>query len=84
MKMTISVSDELAKRVEEYAERNYTSKSAVFAQGANNILLQEALAFNMGQIAIAFKKIADTNKLDADSEKKLNDFMTIANLLMQK
>lgn len=84
MKMTISVSDELAKRVEEYAERNYTSKSAVFAQGANSLLLQESLSHYMSEIAIAFKKIADNNVLDEESEKKLNEFMSVATLLVQK
>jgi len=82
--VTISVSDELAKRVDEYAKRNYVSKSAVYAQGANSILLQESLAVSLGQMALAFQKIAENNKIDKESAKQLEDFMTIANLLVRK
>jgi len=81
MKINISVNDELVKRVDEYAERNYTNRSAVFAQGANAILLQDLIPYQLGQIAVAFKRIADNNAIDEESKKQLEEFSKLAELL---
>lgn len=81
MKINISVNDELLKRVDEYAERNYTNRSAVFAQGANAILLQDLIPYQLGQIAVAFKRIADNNAIDEESKKQLEEFSKLAELL---
>jgi metal-responsive CopG/Arc/MetJ family transcriptional regulator len=81
MKVNISVNDDLMKRIDEYAERNYTNRSAVFAQSANQFLLSQSIPQAIGEMAVAFKRIADNNEIDEESKKKLNEFMYLAQLL---
>ncbi len=82
MKMTISIDDSLAEKVEEYAKNNYTSKSAVFAQGARNIIMQDAIMNMFTEVAMAVKKIAENNTMDDDSQKKLDEFMFFSKQLL--
>lgn len=80
-KVNISINDELLQRIDEYAEKNYTNRSAVFAQSANQFLLAQAVPQALGEIALAFNKISENNKIDEDSKKKLEDFMLLSRLL---
>ena len=80
-KINISISEELAKRVDEYCERNYISRSALFAQSANQFLLEQSIPQVLGEMSVAFKRMADNNAIDEENMKKLNDFMYLAKLL---
>lgn len=82
MKMTISIDDNLAEKVKEYAKNNYTSQSAVFAQGARSIIMQDAIMNMFSEVAIAIKKISENNTMDEDSQKKLDDFMYFSKQLL--
>ena len=81
MKVNISVNDDLMKRVDEYAERNFTNRSAVFSQSVNQFLLAQSIPQAIGEMAVAFKRIADNNEIDDESKKSLNEFMYLAKLL---
>lgn len=81
MKVNISVNDDLMKRVDEYAERNFTNRSAVFSQSANQFLLAQSIPQALGELTVAFKRIADNNEIDDESKKTLNEFMYLAKLL---
>jgi metal-responsive CopG/Arc/MetJ family transcriptional regulator len=80
-KINISINDELAKRIDDYCERNYTNRSALFAQSANQFLLAQSIPQALGEMAVAFKRIADNNEIDEESKKTLNEFMYLAKLL---
>lgn len=81
MKVQISVNDDLLKKVDEYCERNYSNRSAVFAQGANTLILQESIPYYLSEIAVAFKTISDKNEIDEDSKKKLEQFYQLSMIL---
>lgn len=80
-KINICINEELAKRVDEYCERNYLSRSALFAQSAHQFLLSQSIPQALGEMAVAFKRIADNNEIDEESKKSLNEFMYLAKLL---
>ena len=81
MKVNISVNDDLIKKVDDYAERNFTNRSAVFAQAVNKLLLEDSIPQALGEIALAFKRIADNNAIDEESKKELEKFMYLTQLL---
>jgi len=80
-KVNISINDELLRRIDDYAERNFSNRSAVLSMAANQFLLQQAVPQALGEMAIAFKRIADNNEIDDESKKKLDEFMTLCRLL---
>ena len=81
MKINISVNDDLVKKVDEFAEKNFLNRSAVFAMGANQLILQQSVPDALGQIALAMKKISESNEIDEESKKKLADFERLSRLL---
>ena len=81
MKVNISIDDELMEKIDEYAKKNYTNRSAVFAQATNQFLLTQSVPAAIGEIALAFKKISENNAIDDDSKKKLEEFMLLSRLL---
>lgn len=82
MKMTISMDDELNKKLEEYAERNYTSKSAVIAQGVRSILMTDTILQMFSDVSLAVKQVAEKNTLDDESKQKLDEFMFYSKQLL--
>lgn len=82
MKMTISMDDELAKKLEVYAEKNYTNKSAVISQGVRQIIMQDTLIQMFSDVGFAVKRVAENNTLDDESKKKLDEFMFYSKQLL--
>jgi len=82
MKIMISMDEDLIKKVDEYADRNYTTRSGVITLGVNNILFQDECNHALNKLALAMERIADNdNKIDSQSKKDLDDLKALARLL---
>ena len=84
VKLNITSDEDLLKQLDEYAEDNYTSKSAVVTQGVTQILMADKVAKSLSEIAVMMKVIADKGELDPDGMRKLQEFSALASLLAGK
>ena len=81
MKINISLDDELVKRIEDYADRNYMSRSGCISFACVRFL-NEADAINaVKELAVTMRKIADNGKIDSKTLEELEDFERMANML---
>lgn len=74
VKVQITVEEELLRKVEQYADDNYISRSGVFVQGAAQIVSQAEVMALLKSMSFAMKKIADTGSVDDDTYRQLEDF----------
>lgn len=81
MTVQISVNDDLMKKVDEYAKSNFMSRSAFFSMCANQHLQAVQVTENLKDISLSIRKVADSNEMDEETQKKLEDFERLAKLL---
>ena len=81
MKVNITLDDELMQRVDAYADENYMSRSGLLSVAVTQYLNQQDVIRAMKGLALSMAKIAETNKIDDDTKKELEDFERIARLL---
>lgn len=84
MKLQISIDDELVKRVDNYAEKNYLTRSGLISLACNQFLAQNESLMAVKDISLAIRKIADTGKVDEETESKLREFESFVNMLTGK
>ena len=83
MKVTITMPDELMKKVDDYADANYMSRSGFLAVAANQYLLTFEVSKAIVDMALATRKIADTGKVDHETIEQLEDFERLATLFVR-
>lgn len=81
MKLNITLNDELVKRLDAYAERNYQSRSGLIAQSCTQFLNAQELTLAITDLSFAVKKIADKGEIDEDTRKQIEDFERVVKLL---
>ena len=80
-KVQISIDDELMKKVDAYVETNYMSRSGFFSSLANTHFQAMQVTDSLKDIALSIRKVADNNKIDKETKKKLDDFERLVKLL---
>ena len=80
-KITISVNDDLLKRLDSYADNNYMTRSGFFSVSAIDYLNQKEAISAIRDVSLAVKKIADNGKIDSESMEKIEDFERLVKLL---
>ena len=83
MKINISLDDELVKRIESYADANYMSRSGFISLACTQYLASADIVTAIKNISLAMSKIADTGEVDEETQKQLEDYERLANLLVQ-
>ena len=83
-KVQISVDDELLKRIDNYSERNYLSRSGLCTLAASQFLNQAEVSSAIKDMALCMRKIADAGSVDEETQKQLEDFERLAQLLTGK
>lgn len=81
MKVQISLDDELMVRIDNYADKNYMSRSGLICQACTQYLVSAEVQFAIKDMAIAMRKIADTGKIDDETRIMLQDFERVSNML---
>lgn len=84
MKINISLDDALVKRIENYADNNYMSRSGFISLACTQYLNSVDVNTAIKKLSLALNKIADTGEVDAETIQQLEDFERLANLLVQK
>lgn len=84
MKVGITLDDELMKRIDEYADENYMSRSGLISLAVTQYLNANDVTKSIKEMAVCMRKIADTGKIDKESQEKLDDFERLAKMLICK
>ena len=83
MKVQISIDDDLMNKIDVYAEKNYMSRSSLFAVAANEYVNARAYISAMQDIALAYQEIAKKNKLDDDAMAELEKINILVYMFRQ-
>lgn len=84
MKVQITLDDDLMKRVDEYADKNYMSRSGLLSLAVTKYLNEADVIKAVKEMAVCMRKIADKGTLDHDTMEQLEDFQRLSNLLIGK
>jgi metal-responsive CopG/Arc/MetJ family transcriptional regulator len=81
MKVNITLDDDLMKRIDDYADRNYMSRSGLMSLAATQYLNTNEMTLAIKDMAVSMRKIADTGKIDHATMEQLEDFERLAQML---
>lgn len=73
MKVGITLDDELMKRIDEYADNNYMSRSGLISLACTQYLNTSDVAQAIKDMSLAMRKIADSGKVDDETMEQLED-----------
>lgn len=71
MKINISIDDALIHRVDAYADANYMSRSGFISLACAQYLNQNEALISLGEMANAFRKMAETGTITDEDRKNL-------------
>lgn len=81
-KITISLDDNLLKRVDNYADDNYLSRSGLISLSLTQYLNSADVTKAIKDMAFAMRKIADNGVVDEDTQRQLEDFERLSKMLV--
>lgn len=84
MKVNVTINDDLMKRVDEYAERNYMSRSGLISFATTQFLNGQQLVTAVQEMAVCMRKIADNGTVDDETKQKLQELEIVAKVLVGK
>lgn len=82
MKVNITLDDELMERVDNYADKNYMSRSGLISLATTQYLNSHEMILAITDMAASMRKIADTGKVDHETIEQLEDFERLAKLFV--
>lgn len=80
-KVQISIDDGLLSRLDEYADRNYTTRSGAVSLACNQLIMADDMRRSIRTMALAMKRIADSNEIDEQSKEELKAFEMLAQMM---
>lgn len=83
MKLNISINDELAARIDEYAKSNYMTRSAFISFCCTKYLNEIEVMSSLKNVTLAIRKIAETGQADLETLKELEEFEKFSQVLLQ-
>lgn len=81
MKVQISMPDELLKKLDDYADQNYTTRSGAITMMVNNYLVSRQLSVQMQQVTDALTKMAAGGQLSEAEQQQLLGFQQLSKSL---
>lgn len=81
IKVNISIDDELLKRADEAADRNFMTRSGIIQVALNQYLLQDDITRSVKSMAVSMRKIADTGKVDKETLETLQELEMFAKIV---
>lgn len=81
-KIQISINDDLLRRVDEYADHTYNSRSGTITLALSQLLSSDEVIRALSSMSLAMQKIADTGNVDDETLKQLEDFERLSKMLV--
>ena len=80
----ISLDDELLKRIDDYADDNYMSRSGLVSLATTQYLNANDTLSLLNDLTLAVKKIADEKQIDDALLEQIRDYERMAKLIVNK
>lgn len=77
MKVQITVDEDLMKRVDEYADENYMSRSGLISLALTQYLNAKEMVGAISRMSFALERIADKGEIDEQTQQELVDFQRL-------
>ena len=81
MKLGITLDDDLLKRLDTYADRNYMSRSGLISLAVSQYLNSQEMILAIKDLSVAVRKIADNGSVDHETMEQLEDFERVVKLM---
>lgn len=82
MKVQISIDDDLLRRLDGYANKNYMSRSGLVTLACTQFMNTQEAVLAIKDISLAMRKIADSGEIDEESKQQLADFERVAQMFI--
>ena len=82
MKVNVTLDDELMQRVDNYADRNYMSRSGLISLAVTQYLNQQEVILAIKDVSLAIRKIADTGKMDQETIEQFEDYERLSKMFL--
>ena len=83
MKVNITLDDELMQRLDNFADKNYMSRSGLVSLAVTQYLNANEMILAVKDMALCMRKIADTGVVDHETMEQLEDFERFAKMLRE-
>jgi len=84
MKVNVTLDDDLMKRIDEYSDENYMTRSGLISFACTAFLNSADVTRAIKDMALAMRKIADSGSIDEETRKQLEDFERLSRMLTGK
>lgn len=81
-KVTISVDKELLRKIDDYRDKHYLKRSAVFSMGASNLILQDEMIEMLEEMRNLLHKANQQEKLSDDDKRQMEQFTLLCNAML--
>lgn len=82
MKVQLSLDEALMKRVDDYADENYMSRSGLISLATTQFLNAADVTKAVKDMAVCIRKIADTGEVDYETREQLEDLERLSKFLV--
>lgn len=82
IKVGITLDEDLLCRMDEYADENYLNRSSLISLAVTQFLNSAAVTKAISDMAFSMRKIADSGKVDDETQKQLCDFERLSKMLL--
>lgn len=82
MKVQLSLDEALMKRVDDYADENYMSRSGLISLATTQFLNSVDVTKAVKDMAVCIRKIADTGEVDDETREQLEDLERLSKFLV--
>ena len=79
-KISISIDDDLLRRLDDYCDKNFFTRSGCIAMSVNQTLLTDEVRCALSNMAKAFEMISERGEITEENKKALEEFKIIANV----
>ena len=84
MRVTMTLNDDLLKRIETYAKANYMNRSSVVSFACNQFLMANELQSLMVDVKRAMQKIADCGTVPEEQIKEMEKFKMLCDMITKQ
>lgn len=80
MKFMVSMDDELFERLDNFADRNYITRSGAVTMAVNQFIMADDMRRAICDMAVTMRRIAESNEIDEKSKADLKAFEMLAQM----
>ena len=80
-KVQISIDETLLKKLDDFADRSFCTRSGAIAMAVSQLVMQDELQRSIRTMAMAMQRIAENNEIDEQSKQELAQLQAVAAMI---